>query len=157
MHVVLLAMSLQPCAMSFAPQQTQKARSLVARFCALAKSEHPANVRKRLPRCRSFPCIDVFARQLSHPHLKPTARKLVVQPNTKHLSTQPDLHLSSHTSTPPIQRPPIHCIELLAEVTPRDTCCRMQPWRAASVLASMPKSIFHDGQAMKSWSSQPSC
>ena len=92
MHVVLFAMSLQPCAMSFAPQQTQKARSLIARFCALAKSEHPADVRKRLPRCRSFPCIGVFARQLSHPH--PGAHSPQVCCPAQHLSTQPDPHLS---------------------------------------------------------------
>ena len=94
MHVVLLAMrSLQPCAMSFGgPQQTQKARSLIARFCDLAKSEHPASVRKRLPRCRSFPCIDVFARQLSHPH--PGAHSPQACCPAQHLSTQPDPHLS---------------------------------------------------------------
>ena len=92
-HVcVLLATSLQPCAMSFAPQQTQKARSLIARFCALAKSEHPANVRKRLPRCRSFPCIDVFARQLSHPHLGAHSPQACCPANR--LLTRPDNHLS---------------------------------------------------------------
>ena len=151
-------MSLQPCAMPFAPQQTQKARSLIARFCALAKSEHPANVRKRLPRCRSFPCIDVFARQLSHPHPEPTARKLVVQPNACPPSPTRAC-LPSHISTPPIQRPPTHCIELPAEVAPLgERQHNAALTGTGSQRASMPKSIFfHNGQAMKSWSSQPSC
>ena len=95
-------MSLQPCALSVAPQQTHKARSLIARFCALAKSEHPANVRKRLPRCRSFPCIDVFARQLSHPH--PGAHSPQACCPAEHMLPSPTRScLPSHISTPPPQ------------------------------------------------------
>ena len=149
-------MSLQPCAMPFAPQQTQKARSLIARFCALAKSEHPANVRKRLPRCRSFPCIDVFARQLSHPH--PGAHSPQACCPAQHLSTQPDPHLSPipHLDSP--NPAPTHTLHRASSRgRPLGTQAAECSLDGQPACFDAKEHLLHDGQAMKSWSSQPSC
>ena len=94
MHVVLLSMSLQPCAV----QRKNKARSLMAWFCSCVKSELPARVRKRLPHCRSYRAFFLQDSQVTH-ILEPTAHKLIVQPTT---CPAPDTHLSpcSHLDSP---------------------------------------------------------